>query len=124
MDTYVVNGVTLEYDTFDLDAAELRQKELEMVDQICKQESDVDVYTKIRNICNAMLDFFDTVIGPGTAVKICGERVNVKTINEAFRDFNAQVNKHWEEQKFSLESLNDTAVVPVNRAQRRAMMRK
>lgn len=121
METYVVNGVTLEYDTFDLEAMERRQKELEVVKEVCRQEEG-GTYEKIRNVCNAMLDFFDAVIGPGTAVKVCGERVNVKTINDAYRDFNDQVNKRLAEYKSGFAQQDNTAQQHMNRAQRRAML--
>lgn len=120
METYVINGITLEYDTFDLEAMERRQRELEVVNEVCKQENG-NVYGKIRNVCNAMLDFFDAVVGPGTAVKVCSERVNVKTINDAYRDFNNQVNKRLTEYKANFNT-QDAAQPHMNRAQRRAMM--
>lgn len=98
MEKYIINGVEFEYDTFDLDEMELFdsevkrvQKEAEAVEQ---QEWEADDYLQIlREQGENILDFFDTVLGEGSARKIFGSRMNIRDIVAAYKQFNSDVVK-------------------------------
>lgn len=67
----------------------------------------------MRRVCGAMLDFFDTVLGPGTARAAFGDKVNVKDIAEAYSSFTSAVSA-------DRKNLSLTSQPAANRAQRRA----
>ena len=89
MDTYVINGVEVEYDTFDLVNLELFQQGCE---DIRRKGTELradggNSMAVIREMCDAILDFFDLVVGEGTAERCFGSRVNLQTLTAAFRRF-------------------------------------
>lgn len=94
MDTYNINGVAVEYDTFDTVNMELFISELERV----QKETEAlpkDVAAYMKGMCELVRDFFDTLIGEGTSDKCFGPRSNLKTIVFAYGDFAAVWRKRW-----------------------------
>lgn len=121
MDKYIVNGVEVAYDTFDLDNIERWDQEVQRVgEEVNTKVSGEDNLTTLRRVCNAMQDFFDAVCGEGTALKIFGDRVNVKDIYTAYDDFVTQVKTKSGE--FTSQMIARSAnQQPLNRVQRRAI---
>lgn len=123
MSLYTINGVSFEYDEMDLVNLELYRSELERlkngaygvdVDKV----DDAAALSFIREQCEAVLDFFDCVVGEGTAERLFGPRRNIREILGAFNDFQSAVAKNLAALK------DDMAPAPVNREQRRAAERE
>ena len=131
METYRINGVEVEYDTFDLVNLELFQQEAAALSRRANEiriDETGDPAAFLREMCEGVLDFFDLVVGEGTARKCFGTRPNVKTLTEAFRQFVADVSA--ETAAFRLENGGEDgpfpaapAAPPMNREQRRAAER-
>lgn len=84
----IVNGVNLpDPDVGDLEFLE-KYESANYV--IVKQSSEIDKFLRrseaVRIQCNLVFDFFNTVFGEGTAKKIFGERVNLKTCIDAYEE--------------------------------------
>ena len=120
MERFTVNGKEVEFDPFDLDAMEGYLAGTALVEEQrkadCEGENPVGA---LRRVCNAILDFFDDLLGEGRAVELFGQRVNVKDIFEGYRDFTTQVNGCISSYSKGLGGAQPAAVVPLNRAQRR-----
>lgn len=119
MEKYTINGVEVEYDTFDLDnierMAEAVQQLQEDVDAIQNRKSDDESPMKLlREQANLFLDFFDDILGEDSAKKIFGDRVNILKIANGYREFTDAV---AEKQKKLTESVSRPGL---NRGQRRA----
>lgn len=121
MDTYNINGVEIEYDTFDTVNMELFISELERTQKEAEAlPKDVTAYMK--GMCELIRDFFDTVVGEGTADKCFGPRSNLKAIVFAYGDFVRRV----AEEMVSIKDIANelpvpgAAAAPTNREQRRA----
>ncbi len=118
MEKYTINGVEVEYDTFDLDNMERMEKAVQQlqddVNNLHSQKSDGESAMKLlREQANLFLDFFDDVIGDGTAEKIFGNRVNILSIANGYKEFtDAVAAQHTK--------LAETVGKPVNREKRRA----
>ena len=97
MERYQINGVEVEYDTFDLVNLELFDREsknmLEKLNQF--RETDADLAT-LRELCEDILDFFDTVVGEGTSEKCFGGKLNAKVLPTALTKFVLDVKKEAE----------------------------
>lgn len=122
MDTYNINGVAVEYDTFDTVNMELFISELERVQKETEAlPKDFTAYTK--GMCELVRDFFDTIIGEGTSEKCFGPRSNLKAIVFAYGDF---VRRVAEEMASITDIMGSNAIkcgserAPTNREQRRA----
>ncbi len=121
MEKYFINGVEVEYDTFDMDAMQARIDELRTLDAVDKEVVEgEDVFVRLRRLCEARLDFFDAVLGEGMAEKIFGHRVNAQAIMRGFEEFNRDVNGHIAELPAVTKGIRPVPPAPVNRAQRRA----
>lgn len=126
METYIVNGVEVEYDTFDLDAMELFDGEVtrlrDSVKASQKQAEDSGNYIEmLREQGENILDFFDTVLGEGAAQKIFGSRMNIKELLNGYRDFIKNV---VETRKELDGKASGSEVQSWNREQRRAAERQ
>lgn len=122
MDTYIINGVEIEYDTFDLVNMEVYRDELKRVAKLAELTKAVtaDNYIEIiREMCEGVLDAFDTIIGEGTSELLFGGSLNAKTIPEAWQEFTTAVSEKMNAQGGS----NAGNVVALNREQRRAAER-
>lgn len=101
METYNVNGVKFEYDTFDLVNMEIRHAEAQRVfDAVQKYESLVNSdqpydtqFAGLRAVCEVILDAFDTILGEGSAAKIFGGRINVMLVPAVFKQFAEDVDE-------------------------------
>lgn len=98
MEKYVINGVEVEYDTFDLDAMELFDGEVIRIKNNAEAARDrgwdSENYIQVlREQGENILDFFDTVLGDGAARKIFGGRMNIRDIMEGYRKFTGDVAK-------------------------------
>lgn len=123
MDEYMVNGVAIRYDAFDLDNFEKWDDAVKHVESESKkprgaEESETD---QIRRVCYAMQDFFDVVCGDGTAQSVFGETVNIKAIYEGYVSFAMQVTEKMEAFFKEVPAMfqKKEPVTPLNRAQRR-----
>lgn len=121
MDTYNINGVAVEYDTFDTVNMELFINELERV----QKETEAlpkNATAYMKGMCELVRDFFDTIIGEGTSDKCFGPRSNLKAIVFAYGDFVRRV----AEEMVSIKDIANglpvpgAAATPTNREQRRA----
>lgn len=96
MEKYNVNGVEFEYDTFDLENVGLWEDENRRVQAAVEEmgrraRQGGDAVTCLRESCNVILDFFDAVVGEGTAKSLFGGRVNVRDIFAGYKEFARQV---------------------------------
>ena len=123
METYVINGHEVEYDTFDLDAMERYDQEVKRIkdgaDALKNSGVSPDNYIPcLREQCEAILDFFDVVLGDGAAQTIFGGKTNIKEILGAYQAFTADVAN-------AIRGFTPAAAAaPGNREQRRAMERE
>lgn len=121
METYSINGVEVEYDTFDLVNMEVYRDEVKRVADLSELAKDVTTenYIEIiREMCEGVMDAFDTIIGEGTSNLLFGGKVNAKTIPAAWAEFTQAVAKVMNTDIPGAESN-----VPMNREQRRAAER-
>ena len=97
METYIVNGVAIEYDTFDLVNMELFGTEVERLKDFADSikgktyETFADSVADLREMCEGIKDFFDCVVGEGTSEKVFGTRVNALDMTQAYHNFVAEV---------------------------------
>lgn len=124
METYIINGQEIEYDTFELSNMELFDSEVRRIEAAArsidpKQVSGGNYLAVLREQAENILDFFDTVIGEGTSRRVFGGKVNLRDITEAYRKFTQDV----------LGTVRGGFAAPqpaspVNREQRRAAARE
>lgn len=124
MDTYIVNGVSVEYDTFDLVNMELFGTEAERLTKFADSfkgkvyDTFADSVSDLRELCEGVKDFFDCVLGEGMAEKIFGNRVNALDMTQAYYTFVAEVSA-------KMQNGFSTPTAPaLNREQRRAAERE
>lgn len=124
MDKYIINGTEIEFDTFDVSCMERYENGFLAVDaQLRRDEPDETGVGKLRRGCNAVMDFFDDVVGDGTATKIFGNRTNVKECIGAYNSFIGAVSVKMRDFKADME-VSSANLMPANRQQRRAAERK
>ena len=126
MEKYIVNGHEIEYDTFDLANMELYDSEVRRIEEEVKsldpQSVAGDDYLRVlRGQAESILDFFDTLLGEGTAKAVFGGKVNVRDIFAAYRSFTQDVPKMLRD---GFSGATPSAALPVNREQRRAAERE
>ena len=124
METYIVNGVAIEYDTFDLVNMELFGTEVERLKDFADSikgktyETFADSVDDLREMCEGIKDFFDCVVGEGTSEKVFGTRVNALDMTQAYHNFVAEVSA-------KMQNGFSAPVAPaINREQRRAAERE
>lgn len=120
MDTYIINGVHVEYDTFDLTNMEIYRDELKRLSELSKLADGVNLdnyIERIREMCEGVMDAFDTVIGEGTSELLFGSKMNAETIPAAWKEFAEAV-----EQRMKGSPLSSPP--HINREQRRAEERE
>lgn len=123
MEKYIINGVEVEFDTFDLDCFETlsdaAQRVEDGVNEIQSRKENGEPSVKLlREQANLFLDFFDDVLGDGSAHKIFGGRVNILDIATGYKEFTDAVAA---QQKKLTEAVGNK---PMNREQRRAARNK
>ena len=126
MEKYIVNGHEIEYDTFDLANMELYDSEVRRIEEEVKsldpQSVAGDDYLRVlRGQAESILDFFDTLLGEGTAKAVFGGKVNVRDIFAAYRSFTQDVPKMLRD---GFSGAAPSAALPVNREQIRAAERE
>lgn len=125
METYRINGIDVEYDTFDLANMELFDSEYRRVTDFArkvKDEAETESYlTVLRALCEEICDFFDTVLGEDTAQKLFGGRMNVREITDSYRSFTRDVVAQMGTQAAAGIAAPSA---PGNREQRRAALRE
>lgn len=120
MEKYTINGVDVEYDTFDLTNMELFASESKKVVEFIKNDlSAASGFDKLHEYVEIVRDFFDTLIGDGTAEKVFGERDNIRTIRNGYMDFVRKVVAATEEFQHEYDGAEK-----LNREQRRAAERQ
>ncbi len=130
MSTYTIGEVTFEYDEMDLTNLELYQSELERL-QASTFRIDIDkvdapaALAFIREQCEAVLDFFDCVVGEGTSEKLFKGHMNIRQILSAFNAFQSAVTANLSALKDDMTALApDQPTTPMNREQKRAAERE
>lgn len=124
MDTYIVNGVSVEYDTFDLVNMELFGTEVERLTKFANSskgkvyDTFADSVSDLRELCEGVKDFFDCVLGEGMSEKIFGNRVNALDMTQAYYTFVAEVSAKMQ------TGFSAPAAPALNREQRRAAERE
>lgn len=119
METYIINGVEVEYDTFDLVNMELFDSEVRRVSKSAEalKGADSTNYLQLtRAACEDILDAFDTLLGDGMADKIFGGKVNAKIIPSAWVAFTQSV-------AAAMKGVGNGSTQHMNREQRRAAER-
>lgn len=124
MDTYIVNGVSVEYDTFDLVNMELFGTEVERLRDFADSikgkyyETFADSVSDLQEMCEGIKDFFDCVVGEGTSEKVFGNRVNALDMTQAYHGFVAEVSARMQ------DGFSAPVAPAMNREQRRAADRE
>lgn len=119
METYIVNGKEVQYDTFDLDNMERMEEEAKQlqsgVQELQSRRADGESAMKLlREQADLFLDFFDNVLGDGSAHSIFGDRVNILAIANGYKEFTEAVAA--QQSKLA----QDIGQPKLNREQRRA----
>lgn len=122
METYIINGVEVQYDTFDIVNMELFGTEVERLKDFADAnkgkvyDTFAESVSDLRALCEGILDFFDCLLGEGMAKKIFGDRINAMLITNAYHDFVSEVSA-----AMAAGLRGDKASAPaMNREQRRA----
>lgn len=124
MDNYIVNGVSVEYDTFDLVSMELFGTEVERLTKFANSskgkvyDTFADSVSDLRELCEGVKDFFDCVLGEGMAEKIFGNRVNALDMTQAYHTFVAEVSARMQ------NGFSSPVAPALSREQRRAAERE
>lgn len=122
METYIINGHEVEYDTFDLVNIELFEAGVARVAETAKTDAPITT-GDLRTMCYAMLDFFDELCGEGTTMKVFGGRINIAELTAAYRKFVADVLEASRRLNFEQEPVADQPVEKVVSGDR-AMLRE
>ena len=110
-----LNGHEVEFDVFDLDKMEIYYEGTDRVQELFKQPREgMTAIQQLREVSTHVLQFFEDCLGEDTVSEIFGEKLNVKTLYEAFGAFCSTVNAELEQ--FGAKMKNGG----LNRAQRRA----
>lgn len=95
----LINGVTLDFDFFDVDFFEKYQtsnerlvKDIEKIQTEMKSGKYKD-YECLKKACNLVFDFFDEVFGEGTSNTLFGDRVNSNDCLNALLEVRIEVEK-------------------------------
>lgn len=110
-----LNGHEIEFDVFDLDKMEIYYEGTDRVKALFEQPREgMTAIQQLREVSTHVLQFFEDCLGEDTVSEIFGEKLNVKTLYEAFGVFCSTVNT--ELQQFGAKMASGG----LNRAQRRA----
>lgn len=132
METYIINGVEVEYDTFDVTNMEIYGAEVQRLAELGKKlersEEKADYFSAVQTLkifSEEVLDAFDCILGEGSSRNIFGDKVNVKAIMNAYGEFTDAVNKATRTM-FGAENPKPVGYQPesMNREQRRAAERE
>lgn len=110
-----INNVTLDFDLYDADNVELRERYFEKLDEMKTVAEDIPDGTeteKRRYLCGRVKTIFDEVFGEGTGVKVCGMKDNLLVCMKAFDELvSEQARQDGEYQKVmrSITGMGKTA---------------
>lgn len=82
-----INNVELDFDLYDADNAELRERYFKQLDKMKTVAEDIPDETeteKHRYLCRRVKKIFDEVFGEGAGVKVCGVKDNLLVCMKAF----------------------------------------
>ena len=84
----VINGVTIpDPDVGDLEFLEKYEAQKDIIAaKMNEMDKNIRRSEAVRTQCTLVFEFFDAVFGEGTAKKIFGERVNLKTCIDAYEE--------------------------------------
>lgn len=124
METYIINGQEVEYDTFELSNMELFDSEVRRIEAAVRgldpqRAADGDYLAVLREQADNIMDFFDTVISEGTSRKVFGGKVNIRDLSQVYRAFTQDV---LQKQRTAF-AVPSTPHASGNREQRRAAER-
>lgn len=99
----IINKVEIgDLDIYDADVVESYEKSLaEVINKIKEAEKSTKVSENIRQQCNIIFDFFNSLFGEGTDVKIFGGKTNLLVCLKAFEELITQAN----EQRGEIQSM-------------------
>lgn len=132
METYNINGVEIQYDTFDLVNLELYTNGVTEIAEVGKRVKEMiqedpakNGVKAIRMMCNAFMDFFDVLCGEGTSKKCFGDNVNARDIINAYAKFCEEVSATINSMKVDLTPSTSPVIVDdfERRAEKRAKLR-
>lgn len=125
MEKYIINGVEVEYDTFALSNIELLEAESTRVNELISRAVGSNSAKELRIMCEAVLDFFDAIMGDGTSEKIFGRNEDVFDLIGGFYEFSAKVKEETAIRAAKLKELVQRGKTDqgMNREQRRAAER-
>lgn len=122
MEKYIINGVEVEYDTFDLDNMERFDSERAALQEKVNA-AEFNGVDSLREQAENILDFFDAVLYDGAAHDIFGDRVNIRDIIDGYRKFGNDVMKAVTDWGAQFKNAVAVQSVAPNREQRRAAER-
>lgn len=132
METYNINGVEIQYDTFDLVNLELYTNGVTEIADVGKRVKEMIQEDPAKNgvkaigmMCNAFMDFFDVLCGEGTSKKCFGNNVNARDIINAYAKFCEEVSATINSMKVDLTPSTSPVIVDdfERRAEKRAKLR-
>lgn len=132
MEKYEINGVEVEYDTFDLVNMELFDSEFRRVTGTAQAQQQNGVgpegyLAAMRELAEAITDAFDVLLGEGASARLFGGRTNIRDIAFAWNRFTADVADRMARLAEGVEPPAAPPAAPVpdlNREQRRAAERE
>lgn len=132
METYNINGVEIQYDTFDLVNLELYTNGVteiaevgKRVEEMIQEDPAKNGIKAIRIMCNAFMDFFDVLCGEGTSKKCFGDNVNTRDIIDAYAKFCEEVSATVSSMKVDSNPPSSPSIMDDSRlrAEKRAKLR-
>lgn len=117
--TWEINGLSLELDLEDANAAERYEDAFDKMDQEEKQlPKDGKLSAQIRAYCQLFVNLYDRIFGEGTGHVILGDAANTRICNDVYDKFLAFVSA---QRTASSDQMNTIiSKYSPNRAQRRA----
>lgn len=115
----LINGKEFELDIFDADEAERYETAVEKLQSTAKAlegaagTEGVKLSNVIRQQCECIFEFFNTLFGDGTDKLIFGEKTNIYTCMDVSEEFMQDINKQREKVEARVKKYSP------NRAQRR-----
>ena len=126
METYNINSVEIQYDTFNLVNLELYTNGVTEIAEVGKRVKEMiqedpakNGVKAIRMMCNAFMDFFDVLCGEGTS------NVNARDIINAYAKFCEEVSATVSSMKVDFNPPSSPSIMDDSqlRAEKRAKLR-
>ena len=126
MDTYIINGVEVELDTFDAVTLDLMVSEADILSNAedkFKREAE-EGRPNFTEYADAIRDFFDVLIGEGTSEKCFGKSRNIMVLHQEAIGFASALYYKVAGMQAVEPAVKESPVVNLNREQRRAKERE